>query len=263
MEDRIANMEADRNGVDAGHLARRGERLQKVLSSRGIASRREAEHMIQDGRVKVNGKTAEIGQCAQADSDIITVDGKPIGPASEYVYIMLNKPRGYITTSSDDRGRKTVMSLVAGIDRRVYPVGRLDMDSEGLLLLTDDGSFAQAVAHPSGNKVKTYEAHVRGDAAGAVSAMSEPMIIDSRAIRAVTVEVIRQDSISATLRISIREGRNRQVRKMCRICGLTVLSLSRVSIGGLELGALKTGQWRYLTDEEVRLLRDQTRKPRL
>jgi len=230
------------------------ERLQKILSAHGAASRREAERLILSGQVTVNGETAKIGQSARYGVDEIAVRGAPIGPAAEPVYIMLNKPAGYITTMRDDRGRRTVMDLVKDAGAKVYPVGRLDMDTEGLLLLTNDGQFANAVAHPSFNKAKTYEARVRGDAAGAAVLLRAPIEVDSRIVRAGSVKLAGRTAGGGVLLITINEGRNRQLRKMCAACGLEVLSLKRLSIGPLELGALKTGKWRRLTDEERRSL---------
>lgn len=230
------------------------ERLHKILSACGVASRREAEIMIRDGRVRVNGSVATVGQSARAGIDEITLDGAPVEPRGELVYIMLNKPRGYITTVSDDRGRKTVMDLVRDAGTRVYPVGRLDRDTEGLLLLTNDGDFANAVAHPSYNKIKTYHARVLGDADAAVSALRGRMVIDSRAVTAASVEVLEQSGGRALLSVSVTEGRNRQIRKMCELCGLDVRRLKRVSVGALELGSLEPGHWRHLTAGEVNSL---------
>ena len=229
-------------------------RLQKILSAHGAASRREAERMIQDGRVTVNGITAVIGQSAQYGRDEILVDGIPLEPGEEPVYIMLNKPRGYITTRNDERGRMTVMSLVHDADAKLYPVGRLDMDSEGLLLMTNDGNFAAVVAHPSYEKRKTYEVHVRGNASAALSALRCPIEIDSHTVQAASVDILKRTGNFTVLRMTINEGRNRQIRKMCAQCGLEVHSLKRVSIGTLELGSLKSGHWRHLTEDEVRSL---------
>ena len=231
-------------------------RIQKIISAHGVASRREAERMILDGRVTVNGMPATIGQSARFGSDEIAVDGVPLAPAGKLLYIMLNKPRGYITTANDDRGRKTVMELVAGVGARLYPVGRLDMDTEGLLLMTNDGRFANVVAHPSYNKTKTYEARVRGDATAAVEALRRPMEVDSHIVKAVSVQMVEEAGDGGVLRITINEGRNRQLRKMCDQCGLEVRSLKRLSIASLELGVLKTGEWRHLTSAERKSLTD-------
>ena len=229
-------------------------RLQKILSAHGVASRREAEKMILDGRVTVNGSMATLGQSALFGIDDIRVDGAQVGPREEPVYIMLNKPRGFLTTRSDDRGRKTVMELVQDAGARLYPAGRLDMDSEGLLLLTNDGSFTDIVTHPSFGKIKTYEVHVRGNAKEAIPALRRPIEIDSHTVRAASVELLGRAGYLSLLRVAIHEGRNRQIRKMCAQCGLEVETLKRVSIGPLELGDLKPGQWRHLTEGEVRLL---------
>jgi len=229
-------------------------RIQKILSAHGVASRREAERLIMAGRVTVNGIPAMIGQSAQFGHDEIAVDGVPLTPVNELVYIMLNKPRGYITTASDDRGRKTVMDLVVGAGVRVYPVGRLDMDTEGLLLMTNDGKFANSIAHPSYNRTKMYETRVRGDAAGAADMLGLSMEIDSHTVHAASVALTECNTDGGVLHISINEGRNRQIRKMCAKCGLEVLSLKRLSIGPLKLGSLKTGEWRRLTDEECKSL---------
>ena len=226
------------------------ERLQKIISAHGVASRRYAEKLISEGRVYVNGVRAVIGQSADFEIDEIVVDGNPLRPIGELVYIMLNKPCGYLTTACDDRGRKTVMELVEDAGVRVYPVGRLDLDSEGLLLLTNDGAFANVAAHPRFNKLKTYEITVRGDAQLAVLKLSRPMLIDSHQVRAKSVGLIRKTHDGGVLSVTIGEGRNRQIRKMCAGSGLEVLSLIRVSLGRLELGSLESGKWRHLTSAE-------------
>jgi len=225
------------------------ERISKILSLHGVSSRREAENMILAGRVTVDGVTAKLGQ--RAEPHEIAVDGKPLKPQDEFVYIMLNKPRGYVTTMRDNQGRKTVRDLVADIDARVYPAGRLDIDSEGLLIMTNDGQFANAVMHPSYNKAKTYEVRVRGDITRAEESLSLPMEIDSHMIRPASVKLLRRTTNGGVFLITIHEGRNRQIRKMCEKCGLAVEFLKRVSIGELKLGTLKTGQWRHLTETEI------------
>ena len=230
------------------------ERISKILSSYGAASRRKAEEMIAAGRVTVNGSPASLGQKAQPGVDEIALDGRPLAEKGELVHIMLNKPRGYVTTVSDERGRKTVMSLVEGAGARLYPVGRLDINSEGLLFMTNDGAFANRVAHPSFNNAKTYEVHVRGGLAAAIPKLRAPMEIDSRTVRAVSVELTKRMGDGGILRIVISEGRNRQIRKTCAMCGLEVLTLKRVAIGAIALGSLKTGEWRRLTDEEIQAL---------
>ena len=232
----------------------RPERLQKILSAHGLASRRGAERLILDGRVCVNGIPASLGQSARFGLDSICVDGVELEPRGDLVYIMLNKPRGFLTTVSDDRGRCTVMDLVADSGAKVYPVGRLDMDSEGLLLLTNDGDFAEVVAHPSFIKVKIYEVNVRGDVSGALEVLRRPMSIDGHSVHADRVDIVDRSRRGAVLRVSIHEGRNRQIRKMCANCGLEVESLKRVAVGPLELGELGSGKWRFLTSDEVREL---------
>ena len=243
----------DASGADAEPTAGGSERISKLLSAHGVASRREADSLIAAGRVLINGEPATIGQKACPGIDEIAVDGAPLYPVSRPVYIMLNKPRGYLTTMNDERGRKTVVSLVTDVSARVYPVGRLDMDSEGLLLMTNDGSFANRVAHPSNNKLKTYEVCVVGDAAGAAYKLRLPMEIDGHVVCAASVELVSGEPGSGVIKIKISEGRNRQIRKMCAGCGLRVLSLKRVSIDRLELGDLRSGHWRYLTKEEAGL----------
>jgi 23S rRNA pseudouridine2605 synthase len=210
--------------------------------------------MILDGRVTVNGVTAALGQRADMRRDAIAVDGAPLPDAGGRVYIMLNKPRGYVTSMSDDRGRRTVVQLTRGAGTRVYPVGRLDMDSEGLLLMTNDGDFALRVAHPSSMKEKVYHIEVTGDARAAPDMLARPMEINGRLITAARVETLRADAGGGLLAVTIREGRNRQLRRMCGLCGLAVVSLRRVAIGGVELGALSAGEWRHLTAGELRRL---------
>jgi len=226
-------------------------RLQKILSSYGVSSRREAERLILGGRVLVNGIIAKTGQSAHPGIDEITVDGVPLDTKNDHIYIMLNKPRGYLSTVRDDRGRKTVMELLKEVECRVFPVGRLDMNSEGLLLFTNDGEFANAVMHPSHNIHKTYEVRVRGDIHKAAGALNKPVEIDEYTVHASKVELIQATPDGGSLIISIAEGRNRQVRKMCAACGLTVTALKRISVGRLELGDLENGKWRFLTEKEV------------
>ena len=227
------------------------ERLHKIMSAHGVASRREAECMILSGRVTVNGETALPGGKAAPGRDEIMIDGRALKQKNKPVYIMLNKPRGFVTTMRDDRGRKTVLDLVSGAGSRVYPVGRLDMYSEGLLLMTNDGKFADAVIHPSNEKTKVYETTVIGNIASALGMMRAPMKIDGRFICAESVEQIRKTPDGGVLRIAIHEGRNRQIRKMCEKHGLEVKTLRRTAIGALVLGGLKPGQWRHLTPDEI------------
>ncbi len=233
------------------------ERLQKIISSAGLMSRRAAEACISAGRVSVNGVTAVLGDKADPDIDSILVDGVPLPSTGEKVYIMLNKPKGYVTTMRDEKGRKNVSELVKGAGTRIYPVGRLDMYSEGLLLMTNDGDFANRMMHPSHNIRKTYHTWVQGQDIGlAMEYLRLPMELDGYEIHPAEVELVELFPGGAVLAISIHEGRNRQVRKMCEAVGLKVTRLRRVSEAGLTLGELKSGQWRYLTAEEVQRLRD-------
>lgn len=231
------------------------ERLQKLISSAGLASRRRAEEMIREGRVSVNGQTAALGMSADMERDVILVDGRPLRKSAERMYIMLNKPVGYVCTLSDEKGRRTVAELIKDAGRRLYPVGRLDMWSEGLLIMTDDGDAANRLTHPSHNVQKTYEARVEGeDISAALKALRQPMDIDGYTVRPALAEIIERDGEHALLEIKISEGRNRQIRKMCDKAGLKVTRLRRVSEGELKLGGLPPGKWRRLTDDELEYL---------
>ena len=223
------------------------ERLQKILSARGVASRRTAEKMIEAGRVTVNGQVAGLGQTADPDMDEILLDGKPLPSGSEYVYILLHKPRGYVTTLSDEKGRKTAAELVADCGVRVYPVGRLDMDSEGLLLFTNDGEFANKLMHPKHEVQKTYLTWAENFSEEALARLKQPIELDGYRIRAPKVRVVKP----GLLEITIHEGRNRQVRRMCEAAGMHVTRLKRIREGALALGDLPLGKWRYLTAEEM------------
>ena len=231
------------------------ERLQKILSARGVASRRKAEEMIQNGLIQVNGITAQLGDAADPEEDEILVEGRPLPAGNDHVYILLHKPRGYVTTLSDEKGRPNAAQLVADCGVRVYPVGRLDMDSEGLLLFTNDGDFANALMHPKHEVNKTYDTWVTGYVPGAEVKLSRPIELDGYTIRPPKVKLIRADGRKAKFRITIHEGRNRQVRRMCEAAGMTVTRLKRISEGKLSLGDLPQGKWRYLTAEEVANLR--------
>ena len=231
------------------------ERLQKLLSAAGICSRRAAEEYITAGRVTVNGETAELGQRADPENDEILVDGKLLSPKADHVYLLLNKPRGYVTTLSDEKNRKTVADLVADCGVRVYPVGRLDLDSEGLLLMTNDGDLMQHLLHPSGEIDKTYHVSVFGPVGGAAKRLAAITDLEGERIRPAGVEVIRQTGQTAELAITIHEGKNRQIRRMCAACGLNVKRLRRVREHSLELGDLPSGKWRYLTEREVAALK--------
>lgn len=230
------------------------ERLQKILAQAGLCSRREAEKWIMDGRVAVNGRKAELGSRADIQHDKITVDGRQIGAFEGKKYLMLYKPRGYVTTMKDEHGRKTVADLVRGCRARVVPVGRLDYGSEGLLLLSNDGAFVNALTHPRHEVDKHYEVRVRGRLDN-IARLSQPMEVDGYAIRPAGVIILERDEQSAKLRLTIHEGRNRQIRKMCKQCGLEVRRLKRVAIGELAIDpALKAGAWRELTDAELAYL---------
>lgn len=229
------------------------ERIQKIIAARGIASRRTAEEMISAGRVSCNGTVCKLGDTADPAVDNILLDGKPLPEADRLVYIMLNKPRGYVTTLSDERGRKNVAQLVADCGCRVYPVGRLDMDSDGLLLMTNDGDLANRIMHPRHEVNKTYLTEVKKYTGAGLERLRRPMSLDGYKLRIPEVRVIRQDlqTGSAQLQITIHEGRNRQVRRMCAIAGMQVHRLTRIKEGNLNLGDLKQGAWRYLTDKEI------------
>lgn len=231
------------------------ERLQKILSARGVASRRRAEEMITAGRVFCNGRECALGDTADPDTDYITVDGQPIpGPVS-FVYIMLHKPRGFVTTLSDEKGRKNAAQLVADCGIRVYPVGRLDMDSEGLLLFTNDGEFANGMMHPRGEVDKTYRVTVTGYTETALERLKKPIVLDGYRIRQPKVQLVSARGDIAQVLVTIHEGRNRQVRRMCAAAGMEVQRLIRVAEGPLSLGDLAPGKWRYLTNQELQLLK--------
>ena len=227
------------------------ERLQKIISAHGVASRRAAEEMIRAGRVTVNGEVATLGASADPDTDEILLDGKPLPVQKGSMYIMLHKPRGYVTTLSDERNRPTVAQLVEDCGVRVYPVGRLDYDSEGLLILTNDGDFANRLMHPKHEVKKSYEVWVKGYHAGAVMLLSRPITLDGRPIRKPEVRLLWTDGDKAKLLVTIHEGRNRQVRRMCQQADMTVTRLRRVAEGKLRLGDLPKGKWRYLTKDEI------------
>ena len=228
------------------------ERLQKHISAAGICSRRRAEELILAGRVLVNGRTATLGERADPKRDEIVVDGKKLsGDTGEKIYILLNKPRGYVTTLRDERGRRTVAELVSDCGARLYPVGRLDMNSEGLLLLTNDGDFANRVAHPACEIDKEYHVSVSGDLDAAMTVLLSPMELDGRPVDKPKVTVLQDRGGEGLLSVVIHEGRNRQVRRMCDLAGLQVRRLVRVREGALTLGSLKRGQWRRLTRDEA------------
>ena len=234
-----------------------GERIQKIVSASGLMSRRAAEAAIAAGRVSVNGRRAQLGESAEPD-DAILVDGQPLPRQEDKLYVMLNKPRGVVTTLHDEKGRRNVSDYVRIRGIRLYPVGRLDMDSEGLLLMTNDGDFANRVMHPAHEVDKSYLVWVRGeDVDAAAELLSSPMVIDGYPIRPAAVTLRERFPGGAVLQVTIHEGRNRQIRKMCEQAGLSVTRLRRVAEGGVQLGELPSGSWRHLTEEERALLTEE------
>lgn len=227
------------------------ERLQKLIASAGLCSRRTAEEWIAAGRVRINGALASVGDRADPETDTVTVDGIPLPETASPVYLMLNKPRGYVTTLSDEYGRRTAAELVAGCGARVYPVGRLDRDSEGLLLFTNDGDLAQRLLHPRHEVDKVYLVTVRGDIRGAAERLMAITELDGEPIAPAQAEEVSRHEGQALLRVTIHQGKNRQVRRMCARIGLHVARLQRIQEDTLLLGDLPPGKWRYLTDREL------------
>ena len=228
-----------------------------MIADSGVCSRRKAEQLISQGRIKLNGRPVKLGdKCGF--KDLITIDGERIAlpRKKNFVYIMLNKPRGYVTTVSDELERRCVMDLLEDVEERVYPVGRLDRNSEGLLLFTNDGEFANSIMHPSRHVAKTYRVTVRPDINDdQLVALSDGVVIDGKKTLPTNVVVKEKEPGRVVMLITIREGRNRQIRKMCEAVGLEVARLRRISIGPLKLGMLKPGRWRELTADELRALR--------
>lgn len=231
------------------------ERLQKILSARGVASRRAAEEWIKAGRVSVNGRTAVLGDTADPEKDDIRVDGKQLPRQEKLLYLMLHKPRGYVTTLHDEKGRPDAARLVADCGARVYPIGRLDMDSEGLLLFTNDGAFANLLMHPSHEVEKAYEVLVSGFSPEKLPLLERPIVLDGYHIRPPKVRLLESTGQKARLEVVIHEGRNRQVRRMCQAAGMEVLRLKRTREGSLTLGDLPAGKWRSLTQAEIEKLK--------
>ncbi len=232
------------------------ERLQKILSARGVCSRRRAEELISAGKVTCNGAVAALGDRADPEMDEILVDGKPLPSIPDYVYIMLHKPRGFVTTLRDEKGRDNAAQLVADCGVRVYPVGRLDMDSEGLLLFTNDGDFANNLMHPRHEVNKTYRVLVRNFTEEGLERLEQPVTLDGYTIRKPQVKLVRQgENGKAELEVTIHEGRNRQVRRMCGMAGMKVLRLIRIAEGELRLGNLPKGKWRYLSAAEIAMFK--------
>ena len=237
-------------------------RLQKYIADSGIMSRRAAEEEIKNGNVSVNGHVAELGTKIDPQRDNIVYRGRKIKYEKKtYTYIMMNKPRGYLSSTTDDRGRKCVTDLLNGVDARVYPVGRLDMVSEGILLLTDDGELKNRLTHPSHTIGKVYRVKVAGTVSDEqIEILTSPLVIDDYKIKPVQVSVSGEDETGTVLKMTLFEGRNRQIRKMCEIAGLTVKRLSRISIGNLKLDGLPVGKWRYLEQHEIDYLYKATKE---
>lgn len=236
-------------------------RLQKFLADTGLMSRRAAEAEIERGHISVNGHVAQIGAKVDPKADLVTYRGKRIVyEKPDYVYIMMNKPRGYLSSVKDDRGRKCVTDLLEGVDARVYPVGRLDLISEGILLLTNDGELNKRLSHPSTSLPKLYRVKVGGSVSDEqMDILTSALEIDGYKIQPVKVLKSTEDESGTVLKMTLLEGRNRQIRKMCEIAGLTVKRLSRVSIGNLKLDGLPVGRWRYLDENEIEYLRKSTK----
>lgn len=234
-------------------------RIQKIIAESGYCSRRKAEELIAQGRVKVNGHPCGLGDKAMPGKDLISVDGENIyvPKKKQMYYIMLHKPRGYVTTMSDELDRKCVTDLLKDVPDRVYPIGRLDKNSEGLLLFTNDGQFANDIMHPSKHISKTYRVTVRPDVSDdQLVELSEGVVIDGRKTQPCTVLVLDKQPGRVVLQMTIHEGRNRQIRKMCEAVGLEVARLKRTSVGPVKLGMLKPGEYRELKPDELRALRN-------
>jgi 23S rRNA pseudouridine2605 synthase len=227
-------------------------RLNKYIARAGVCSRRKADEMTVCGNVKINGKVVTAPGADVGDGDIVEVNGFVVAPTKKPVYVLLNKPKGYITTVKDEFGRPTVMELTGDIEGRLFPVGRLDADTTGLLIMTNDGDFANAVAHPAHEMRKTYRARVEGVLSGERAArLRNGVEVDGRMTSPADVSLVRQSSAGAVVDISIHEGRNRQVRKMFASVGNKVIGLQRTAIGDIRLGGLKPGHWRKLTRPEI------------
>ena len=232
------------------------ERLQKYIARCGIASRRKAEEIILQGNVKVNGIIVkELGSKINPEKDVVTVYDKKIHEKEEHIYIKLYKPEGYITTVKDQFNRKTVLDLV-NIKERIYPIGRLDYDTSGLLLLTDDGDLTNKLMHPKYRIFKTYEAEIKGSISeDSINILKNGVLIDGYKTAPAKVKLINRSQVKTSVQISIHEGKNRQVRKMFEKIGHRVIKLKRISFGNINLGELSEGQWKYLTDDEIKYLK--------
>ncbi len=234
-------------------------RLQKIIADSGYCSRRKAEELIAANKIKLNGRPVKLGDKADPRKDIITINGEKllVERKRKFLYIMLNKPRGYVTTMSDEQGRRIVTDLLDGIEERVYPIGRLDRNTEGLLLFTNDGAFANDITHPSRNVSKTYRVTIHPDITEEqLVELTQGVLIDGEKTLPASVIVLAKEEGRVVLQVVIREGKNRQVRKMCEAVGLEVARLKRTAIGPLKLGMLKPGTYRHLTPEELRALRN-------
>lgn len=239
------------------------ERLQKLLAAAGVCSRRAAEKLILEGAVTVNGEKAGLGQSADPEKDVICVNGKQISFTEKKTYLMLHKPLGYVTTCSDEQGRRTVVELLKGVSARVVPVGRLDMYSSGLLLLTDDGELVNRLTHPAHEVWKEYRLRVRPNQTVTEAPellLSRPMELDGVPLAPARVRTLAREGHEFILSIAIRQGKNRQIRRMCQMCGLKVLSLQRIAVGDVKLGDLPVGKFRVLTEQEVNYLKESGEK---
>ena len=237
-------------------------KLQKYFSDCGILSRRAAEEEIKQGKVTVNGEVAFLGMRISPDVDVVIYKGaRVLAQSEEKLYILLNKPRGIVTTLSDEKGRPTVLSLISGLGARVYPVGRLDIDSDGLLLLTNDGALTNKLTHPRHKIPKIYNVTVKGEVTeGALTLLSSPLVIDGYKIQPVKVEIIKKEPSQTILKMTLYEGRNRQIRKMCALADLKITRLTRVALGNIALGSLEVGKWRFLTDAEANYLLNESKE---
>ncbi len=231
------------------------ERVQKLIAAGGACSRRTAEDWIRAGRVTVNGRRVSLGDRADPDTDVIAVDGRAVGAHARKVYLMLHKPRGFVTTLSDERGRRTAAELVRDCGVRVFPVGRLDRDSEGLLLFTNDGQLTQRLLHPSHQVDKVYEVTVTGALDGAAKRLAAVDRLDGQAIAPAQVRELERTGERSVLQVVIHQGKKRQIRRMCAQVGLEVERLKRVAEDGLTLGDLPCGHWRYLTGGELEIIK--------
>lgn len=234
-------------------------RLQKYVAECGFMSRRAAEKEIEAGNITVNGEAVEVGRVIDPARDKVRYKGRPVlrKRNSHKLYLMLNKPRGYLTTMSDDKDRKCVASLVKDVGERVYPVGRLDYESEGMLLLTNDGDLANKLMHPKHHVPKTYNVRVEGNVTKEqLSQLSSAMEIDGYTIKPVECKILRSKNGYTVLEMVLCEGRNRQIRKMCEQVGLEISYLRRIAIGDIELGDLRSGKWRWLTKEQIKFLKE-------